>query len=82
MSNLSPGVRVTHANPERSYGVGVVQFVHPGERCSRRPSTGQVLFDNERCSRRVWLADLTSIVTPAPLRIVYPIERAGELVVA
>jgi len=82
MSNLSPGVRVTHANPERSYGAGVVQFVHPASPRCRRPSTGQVLFDGERCSRRVWLADLTSIVTPAPLRIVYPIERAGELVVA
>lgn len=72
-SNLSAGVRVSHANACRSYGAGVITEIVASH--VRPPSKARVHFDGEPCPRLVWLDDLT----PAPVaRVCYPPERAGE----
>lgn len=84
MSALSAGVRVEHANACRSYGAGIITEIITSP--VRPPSKARVHFDGERAPRLVWLDDLT----PAPrasdpvpaARLVWPVERAGELVVA
>jgi len=70
--------RVTHANPFVSYGAGVIQHIHPAALSSRPPAFAQVHFDGERCSRRVFIADLAPA---AEARLVWPPERAGLRVV-
>lgn len=82
---LSPGVRVEHANPVHRYGAGIITEIVTSP--VRPPSKARVHFDGERAPRLVWLDDLTPEIAPMPgspatLRIVYPAERAGELVVA
>lgn len=78
---LSPGVRVEHANPVHRYGAGELLEIVPSS--IRPPSKARVHFDGERCPRLVWLDDLTAALIPMPgspatLRIIYPVERAGE----
>lgn len=84
---LSVGCRVDHSNVCRAYGAGVITEIIASH--IRPPSKARVHFDGELCPRLVWLGDLEPIVTPAPmagspagLRIVYPLDRAGEAVVA
>lgn len=83
--------RVTHANPCLSYGDGTILHIHPAHLASRGPTFAQVKFDRdgERCAagRRVYIADLSPIMTPAPLpcspstlRLVWPLDRAGEVI--
>lgn len=83
--NLSPGCRVTHGNVCRSYGAGIITEIITSP--VRPPSKARVHFDGERAPRLVWLDDLSPERPPMPgspatLRIVYPLERAGELVPA
>lgn len=78
---LSPGVRVEHANPVHRYGAGIITEIVTSP--VRPPSKARVHFDGERAPRLVWLDDLTATPRasdPAPAaRLVWPLERAGEL---
>lgn len=85
MSDIVEGARVSHANACLSYGAGVLVEIVPSHLSCRPPTRAWVRFDSHPAARCVYIGDLTAVVTPAPmpgsaapLRLCWPLERAGE----
>lgn len=75
--------RVTHANPRRDYGPGVVVDVNRSTRQAGVRFDGDADIASNPPPRTVWLKDLqpeTVDAVPVAAKVVWPLDRAGEAV--